>query len=196
MAEVQDLELTEVIVDVESAGSLDRAGMGRLLDVVASGTIDVVIVFRLDRLTRSVRDLGELLERFQKRGVSLVSVCESLDTATAAGRLVLHILGSVAEWERQTIAERTRAIMRHKKSSGERVGTVPFGFRLAADRKHLEPDEAEQGILSLMRELRDLGFTLVEVADELNRRGFRTRRGGLWRLQYIAANIASLAAAA
>jgi predicted site-specific integrase-resolvase len=101
MAVVHDTELADVIVDAgESAKNLDRPGMKRILDLVRGGEVDTVIVAKLDRLTRSVRDLSDLLEVFQRKGVSLVSVAESLDTGSAAGRLVLNIMVSVSQWER------------------------------------------------------------------------------------------------
>jgi site-specific DNA recombinase len=96
MAVVQGAELVDVLVDGgQSAKNLDRPGMARLLGMVDSRSIDAVIVAKLDRLTRSVRDLGELLERFARGGVRLISVSESLDTGTAGGRLVLNIMASV-----------------------------------------------------------------------------------------------------
>lgn len=194
MAVVQGAELVDMIVDAgESAKSLNRPGMTRLLALVDGGSIDVVIVAKLDRLTRSVKDLGELLERFQRRGVSLVSVAESLDTGTAAGRLVLNVMASVSQWERESVAERTKDALSYKRANGECVGTVPFGYRLATDRKHLEPDEAEQAILSTMRDLRGLGYTLVEVAAALNEQGFRTRKGGEWRFHYVHKQLAAAA---
>ncbi|HEY3439459.1 MAG TPA: recombinase family protein [Paludibaculum sp.] len=187
MAVVQGVELVEVIVDAgESAKSLNRPGMARLLAMVDSGAVQTVIVAKLDRLTRSVKDLAELLERFTRRGVSLVSVAESLDTGTAAGRLVLNIMVSVSQWEREAIGERTRDAMQHKRAAGELVGSVPFGFRLAADGVHLEADEAEQRILAQVRELRADGHTTRSIAAELNRQGFTTRRGTAWRFQYVA----------
>jgi DNA invertase Pin-like site-specific DNA recombinase len=148
--------------------------------------VDTVIIAKLDRLTRSVKDLAELLERFTRRGVSLVSVAESLDTGTAAGRLVLNIMVSVSQWEREAIGERTRDAMHHKRANGERVGTVPFGYRTAADGLHLEADPAEQGILSRFRELKTAGHTTRQIAEELNRQGLTTRRGTAWRFQYVA----------
>ncbi len=187
MAVVQAAELADVIVDAgESAKSLNRPGMARLLSVVDAGVVDTVIIAKLDRLTRSVKDLAELLERFTRRGVSLVSVAESLDTGTAAGRLVLNIMTAVSQWEREAIGERTRDAMHHKRANGERVGTVPFGYRMAADGLHLEADPAEQGILSRIRELKTAGHTTREIAEELNRQGFTTRRGTAWRFQYVA----------
>ena len=92
MTVVQGADLSEVIVDAgESAKSLNRPGMERLLELVDARLVDVVIIAKLDRLTRSVKDLAELLGKFTRRGVALVSVAESLDTGTAAGRLVLNI---------------------------------------------------------------------------------------------------------
>src|SRR3954452_20543720 len=173
MAVVQGAELVDVIIDAgESAKSLNRPGMVRLLSLVDCGAVDIVIIAKLDRLTRSVKDLAELLERFTRRGVSLLSVAESLDTGTAAGRLVLNIVTAVSHWEREAIGERTRDAMRHKRSNGERVGTVPFGYRTAADGLHLEADPAERGILSRIRELKAASRTTRQIADELNRQGF------------------------
>jgi DNA invertase Pin-like site-specific DNA recombinase len=93
MAVVHGSELVDVIVDGgESAKNLNRPGMERLLAVVDRREVQTVIVAKLDRLTRSVKDLGHLLERFEKRGVALISVAESLDTGSAAGRLVITIM--------------------------------------------------------------------------------------------------------
>ena len=187
MAVVQDAALVGVLVDAgESARSLHRPGMARLLALVDSGAVDAVIIAKLDRLTRSVADLAELLRRFERRGVSLVSVADSLDTRSAAGRLVLNIMVSVSQWEREAIGERTRDAMRHKRAKGERVGTVPFGHRLAADGVRLEIDDVEQGILSRIRDLSAEGLTTRQIAAELNRQGLTTRRGTAWRFQYVA----------
>ena len=187
MATVQGAEIIELIVDGgESAKDLKRPGMERLLTLVDDRKVDTVIIAKLDRLTRSVKDLAELLERFQRRGVSLVSVAESLDTGSAAGRLVINIMTAVSQWEREAIGERTRDAMHHKRANGERVGTVRFGYRLAMDGFHLEADPAEQGILVRIRELKAAGYTTRLIANEMNRQGFTTRRGTAWRFQYVA----------
>src|ERR1043166_7218669 len=134
MATVQGAELLEVIVDAgQSAKNMDRPGLQRLLQLVNDGRVKAVIVSKLDRLTRSVRDLGDLLDLFEKKGVALVSVLELLDTSSASGRLVLRIMASVSEWEREAIGERTREALRHKRAQGERVGNIHYGFRLGAD---------------------------------------------------------------
>src|SRR5215468_3017234 len=140
MATVQGAKLLEVIVDGgESAKSLNRPGLQRLIGLVNAGKLDAVVVAKLDRLTRSVKDLCGLLELFEKRKVALISVAESLDTGSAAGRLVITIMAAVSQWEREAIGERTRDALRHKRSQGHRVGNIPFGSRLAADGQHLEP---------------------------------------------------------
>ena len=88
--------------------------------MVEARKIEAVVVAKLDRLTRSVKDLCGLLELFEKRKVALISVAESLDTGSAASRLVITIMGTVSQWERETIGERTRDALRHKPTSVER----------------------------------------------------------------------------
>ncbi len=187
MAVVHGAELLEIIVDGgESAKSLNRPGMARLLAMVDGGQVQTVIIAKLDRLTRSVKDLGTLLERFTRRGVALVSVAESLDTSSAAGRLVLNIMTAVSQWEREAIGERTRDAMRHKRGHGERIGNIQFGYRLCSDAKHVEPDPGEQAVLREIHQLRNTGQTLRNIAATLNQRAFRTRRGSAWRLEHVA----------
>ena len=187
MAVVQDAALIDIIVDGgESAKSLNRPGMARLLALVDSGDVQVVIVAKLDRLTRSVKDLCTLLERFERRGVALVSVAESLDTGSAAGRLVLNIMTAVSQWEREAIGERTRDALRFKRRNGERVGNMAYGYRLADDGQHLEPDPGEQEALAAIRRLRGDGLPLRGIAEGLNQRQMRTRRGTDWRLESVA----------
>src|ERR1700691_288801 len=161
MALVQGAELSEIIVESgESAKSLNRPGMARLLAMVDAGKVKTVIVAKLDRLTRSVKDLCTLLECFERRGVALISVAESLDTGSAAGRLVLNIMGAVSQWEREAIGERTRDALRHKRSQGERVGNIAFGFRLAPDGEHLEQNPTEQASLEEIWKLRSQGHSM------------------------------------
>lgn len=130
---------------------------------------------KLDRLTRSVVDLGKLIETYFAPGkAALLSVSEQIDTRSAAGRLVLNILASVSQWERETIAERTRDAMRHKQSQGEYIGGgAPYGFELVNG--DLVEDSFEQGVIHQARELRDSGLSLAAVAKELDRRGIQSR---------------------
>lgn len=185
MAVVQGADLVEMIVDGgESAKDLKRPGMQKLLAAVEAKQVEAVIVAKLDRLTRSVKDLGELLERFEKRGVALVSVAEALDTGSAAGRLVITIMTAVSQWEREAIGERTRDVLEHKRRNGQRVGNIAYGYRLSSDGR-VEPDPAEQTVVSTIHELRTRRRSLREIALELNCHGYRTRRGSHWRHEYV-----------
>lgn len=186
MALVHDAELVDTIVDGgESAKSLNRPGMAKLLAMVDAGEVQVLIIAKLDRLTRSVKDLCTLLERFHRRGVTLISVAESLDTGSAAGRLVLNIMTAVSQWEREAIGERTRDAMNHKRSQGERIGNIAYGYRLAEDGEHVEPNGPEQDARRRICELRGNRHSLREIASLLNAEGLRTRRGSAWRHEHI-----------
>src|SRR6202166_5050347 len=158
MGTVQGADLLEVIVDGgESAKSLNRPGLQRLMALVNAGKVQAVIVAKLDRLTRSVKDLCGLLELLEKRKVALISVAESLDTGSATGRLVITIMGAVSQWEREAIGEQTRDALSHKRGTGERVGNIEFGYRLAPDGLHVETDPTEQAALAEIRRLRAAG---------------------------------------
>ena len=179
-AELYDLELVAVKVDAGvSAKTLERPALQEALGLLTSGQAEALLVIKLDRLTRSVRDLGELVERYFSSGRwSLMSVSENIDTRTAASRLVLNVLASVAQWEREATGERTSAAMAYKASKGEFTGgEPPYGFRLGADGVHLEEHPEEQVLLNAARDLREAGMSLRAVAAELARRGFRSRKG-------------------
>ena len=177
--ELHDLELVEVEVDAgASAKTIERPALRRALEALEQGTADALLVVKLDRLTRSVRDLGALLERYFSNGKwSLMSVSESIDTRTAGGRMVVNMLGVVAQWEREVIGERTSHAMLHKAAQGEHTGgIVPFGYQLGPDGKTLVPREEEQQVIRLARRYRDRGLTLRAIADKLNHRGHHPRQ--------------------
>jgi site-specific DNA recombinase len=111
----------------KSAATLDRPGLDKLRGQLG-GIVKHVVVFKLDRLTRKVGDLCTLLTECEKEGVALHGVRDKLDTSTASGRLVLHIMGAVAEWERDTIADRTRSGLAHIQSQGFHIGNPPYGW--------------------------------------------------------------------
>jgi DNA invertase Pin-like site-specific DNA recombinase len=146
--------------------------------MLAAHEAEALVVMKLDRLTRSVRDLGELLDRhFAPGKVALLSVGEQIDIRSAAGRLALNVLASVAQWERETIGERTAAAMGHMRAKGERVGAVPYGYRLGADGRRLEPVAAEQAVIAQAHELRTAGLSLRQVCGQLAARGHLSRTG-------------------
>jgi site-specific DNA recombinase len=179
-AGVYDLDVVETITDAgESAKSLNRPGLQRALAKLHKGEADGLAVVKLDRLTRSVADWQSLIDGYfcERAGKQLLSVSDAIDTRTAAGRLVLNVLMSVAAWEREATGERTREALRHKIRNCERVGKVKFGYDLASDGKTLTPNNSELEAICAMRQLRAAGKTLRQVAAELTARGIRTKEG-------------------
>ena len=178
-AELYSLDLADVIVDAGlSAKTLNRPGLSRALAMIKAGEAEALLVVKLDRLTRSVRDLGTLVEDYfaDPEGPALLSVSEQIDTRTAAGRLVLHVLGAVSQWEREAIGERTSAAMRHLAEQGAYTGgAAPFGYRLEGER--LAQHEDEQAVMREARALRASGLSLRAVAARLQCLGYRTRTG-------------------
>ena len=189
-AALYDLDLVAVEVDAGvSAKTLDRPALCAALARLDSGDAEALLVCKLDRLTRSVRDLGELLDRYFGRndGPALLSVADQIDTRSAAGRLVLNVLASVSQWEREAIGERTAAAMAHKRSRNEFCGgRIPYGWALDADGVRLAPRADEQKVIRLARELREAGLSLRKVGAELERRGILTRAGKSWHATQIA----------
>jgi DNA invertase Pin-like site-specific DNA recombinase len=129
--------------------------------------------------SRSVRDLGQLVEKFFASGkTALLSVSEQVDTRTASGRMVLNIMATISQWERECIGERTAAAMQHKAAVGEYIGgDPPFGWRVGADGRRLEPVTHEQMVIAEARRLRGEGLSLRAIARELDVRGHRSRVG-------------------
>ena len=110
--------------------------------------------------------------------VSLVSVAESLDTGSAAGRLVINIMTAVSQWEREAIGERTATALRHKRASGRVFNHTPYGFERDGD--NLTPCATEQAVISRMKMLRANGWTLQKIADTLNAEAVPTKTGAQW----------------
>lgn len=183
LATLHDYELVDVIIDAgQSAASLDRPGMSRVLEMVNGRQVEAVLIAKLDRITRSVRDLADLLDAFARRHVALVSASESLNTETASGRMVVRMMAVIAEWEREAIGERTRDALTAKRTRGERTSRhAPYGFTLTPDGR-LEPNPAEREMLLLAAECRAAGYTWDGTARELERLNYRTRSGQPWTL--------------
>ena len=176
-ADLYNLTIVETIIDAESAKSLNRSGLQHALNLLRAGKADGLLIVKLDRLTRSIADWQDLIDAYfgERGGKQLLSVNDSIDTRTAAGRLVLNVLITVAQWERETIGERTKEALRHKINSRQRVGKVRFGFDLGPDGTTLVENPAEQETLAFMRNLRAAGRTLRQIAAELTARHIPTK---------------------
>lgn len=177
---VYNLELYEMIVDAgESAKDLKRPGIQKALEMMESRVVEGIVVYKLDRLTRSILDMGAMIEKYFKKGRRLVCVEMQIDTSTATGILMLNMLMSFSQYERELIGERTRAAMQHKISRNEHAGEIPFGKRLSLDGIHLEEDPNEQRSLAAIRAFRNAGFSIRDIAAQLNSRNFPAR-GNRW----------------
>ena len=177
-AELYDLDLVGIVEDAGfSAKSLDRAGLQTALGMLTSGKADALLIVKLDRLTRSVRDLGELVERYFASRFSLLSIGDQIDTRSASGRLILNVLTSVAQWEREATGERTRDAMAYMKSKGEFTGgnSAPYGFSVQNGK--LVPVESEQEVIRVAKDLQNAGLSRREIAKILDQKGIRSRAG-------------------
>lgn len=176
-AAYKDMTVVDLVTDSGlSGGRTDRPGYVRVLDMVRTGQVDVVVVVSLSRFARNTTATLDAVELCNRKGVALHSITEQLDTSTAVGRFFVTTLAALATLEREQIGERTKAVLQFKRSRGERVGNIPFGYRVC-DGGKLEPDDHEQQVIGLVRQLRDQGMTFAAIADELQRQQVRNRNG-------------------
>jgi site-specific DNA recombinase len=168
--------------DDASGASTHRPGLQRALAAARAGVIDVLLVYRVDRLTRSLRDLVTLLDDLDQAGVVFRSATEPFDTATAMGRMLVQMLGMFAQFERDTIIDRVIAGMERKAASGKwKGGRRPFGYHVDTAAQGLVPDPAETTVIRLIFNLyaqERLGARAI--ANTLNDRGHRTTTTGQW----------------
>lgn len=157
-----------------SGGNMERPGLKRLLADVAAGKIDVILLYKIDRLTRSLSDFARIVDVLDQAGASFVSITQSFNTTTSMGRLTLNMLLSFAQFEREVTGERIRDKIAASKRKGMWMGgPVPLGY-IVRDRKLIiEPVEAEQ-VRHIMRRYLVLGSVRVLV-EELNADGYRTK---------------------
>ena len=151
-----------------SGGSTDRPDLQRLLDDIRSEKIDVIVVYKVDRLTRSLADFAKLVELFDTHGVSFVSVTQQFNTTTSMGRLTLNVLLSFAQFEREVTSERIRDKIAASKRKGLWVGgPLPLGYEMKDDMIVVIEEQAERvrlifrrylelsGVNALVRDLKD-----------------------------------------
>ena len=161
-----------------SGGTLDRPALKRLLADIEDGRIDVVVVYKIDRLSRSLMDFAKLVEVFDRGGVTFVSVTQSFNTTTSMGRLTLNILLSFAQFEREVIGERIRDKIAASRKRGMWMGGfVPLGYEVR-DRK-LVINEAEAATVRMIFERFVEVGSATALARTLAAEGVRTRRGRL-----------------
>jgi DNA invertase Pin-like site-specific DNA recombinase len=168
--EARGWTLVHVYEDVASGRARTKRGKGRpgfdaAVKACESGDADVLVAAKLDRLTRSIVDFGELLKRAERKGFALAVQDMGIDTSTANGKLIANLLMSLAEWERDIISERTRAALAARKSQGVRLGRPGLGSM---------PVEVRRRIARARRR----GESYARIAARLNAEGVPTAQGG------------------
>jgi site-specific DNA recombinase len=158
-----------------SGGNLDRPALKKLLTDIEAGRVDVVVVYKIDRLTRSLADFAKLVEAFDARSISFVAVTQQFNTTTSMGRLTLNVLLSFAQFERELSSERVRDKIAASRRKGKWTGgTVPLGYEARDKKLVVNKTEAEtvRTIFRLYIELKSFG----RLVAELDRRGIVTKR--------------------
>jgi DNA invertase Pin-like site-specific DNA recombinase len=159
-----------------SGGTMDRPGLQRLLEEVEADRIDCIVVYKVDRLSRSLLDFARIIGIFERKQVSFVSVTQQFNTTTSMGRLVLNILLSFAQFEREIIGERIRDKVAATRRKGKYTGGPPvFGYDVDRERKRLvvNPEEAEL-VRTIFARFVDTGC-ITELVGQLNAQGHATK---------------------
>ncbi|MBK8205171.1 MAG: recombinase family protein [Planctomycetes bacterium] len=179
---LNEIELVSIYADAGLSGKRadNRPELQRALAAIDTGKAGALVVYKLDRLARCTIDALEIAQSLDKRGASLHSITEKLDTGSAMGVFFFTLIASLAQMERGIISERTAAAHAHKRTKGEATGHCPFGFKLAGDGMTLEADAGEQATLSLIDNLMAKGKSQQAIVDELNRQQRPTKQGGKW----------------
>ncbi len=167
-----------------SGANIKRPALQQLLEDVDAGKVDIIVVYKIDRLSRSICDFAELSKKFDRKNVAFVSVTQEINTHTSAGRMMLNILITFAQFEREVITERVRDKMAASRLRGKWVGgSLPLGY--GVENKHLViiPEEAEivKMVFNRFLEIQ----SPKQIALEMNQSGVKTKRGCEWTTQYI-----------
>ena len=186
------IKLIDIKADEGYSGStLDRPGLQAALHMLRRGRANTLLVVKLDRLSRSLRDVCTLVEElFSDERNHLLSLCGMVNTHTAAGRMVLMNLANYCQFEREMISERTRDALQHMKAQGIRLGPAHYGYTQGDQldqhgRRVLVPVESEQAVIAKMVTLRNEGLSFTQVVRRLNEEQVPARRGGLWRVNGV-----------
>ncbi len=157
-----------------SGGNMERPGLKRLLVDVAAGKVDIILVYKIDRLTRSLADFAKIVEVLDTAKASFVSITQAFNTTTSMGRLTLNMLLSFAQFEREVTGERIRDKIAASKRKGMWMGgPLPLGYDVENRRLTINPKEAEL-VRQIYRRYLELG-SVVELADDLNTKGYKTK---------------------
>ena len=162
-----------------SGGNTNRPALKRLLDDCASGKVDIVVVYKIDRLSRSISDFADLTKKFDEWGVSFCAVTQDINTATSAGRMMVNILITFAQYEREVIGERIRDKFAASKRKGMWMGgIVPIGYKTEDRRLVVVPEKADI-VRRIFRRYAETQSPKA-IARELNDKGLLKKPGRPW----------------
>lgn len=183
--ELNDIELVDIIEDAGKSGKdLNREGIQSLLSMIKARQVDAIVVYKLDRLSRRVKDTLSIMDLVEKKGIAFHSITERIDTKSAMGKFFLNIMASMNQWERDTISERTRDALQHKIRNGERAGQIPYGWNVSEDGKTLVENPKEQEAIVLIRVLHGEGYSYRAICRELDKEGYEPL-GKTWHAKTI-----------
>jgi DNA invertase Pin-like site-specific DNA recombinase len=161
-----------------SGGNMERPGLQRLLAEVKAGRVDVIVVYKVDRLTRSLADFAKIVETFDAAGASFVSVTQAFNTTSSMGRLTLNVLLSFAQFEREVTGERIRDKIAASRRKGMWMGgTIPLGYDVQ-DRKLVINEKEAETVRHIMRRYLELG-SVRALMEDLKTAGIRTKQQSL-----------------
>lgn len=164
---------------ISTSNTRDQPTLDQIIEDSGADGFDVLVVARLDRLTRNIRKLNTLISTVcMENGKGLISIEEGLDTYTESGVLALQIIDIVTKWDTKRISDRTREIIARKKARGERVGHAPFGYTYQD--KRLVEVQGELDTVQLIRKKRVGGMSYHKIARFLNESSISSKRGGVW----------------
>lgn len=158
----------------------DRPAMMELIEDAKNKKFDVVLVWKLSRLSRSLLDLLSIVDMFTQNNISFQSYSEKFDTSSPMGKMLLQLLGSIAEFERNTIAENVKMGLNERFKQGHSKGAIPFGYKNVNKQAVIVPEQAEIVKMVFKTYMKSNGECLTLLAEQLNDNGFMTRTGGLW----------------
>lgn len=165
---------------------MKRPELKRMLKHIEQGLVDCVLVYRLDRLTRSVIDLYKLLEIFDKFNCKFKSATEVYDTNSAIDRMFITMVAALAQWERENLSERVRMGMEQKACEGKWVMNIPsYGYELDKENDTLQVNEKEAKIVRKIYHLYLSGKGMKKIANELNLMNIKTKAGHIWNNQKV-----------
>lgn len=185
-ASLKAINLLGVIIDPAIKGEvpIHLRPQGRLLvEAIDNGSIDTVIICKLDRAFRSASDCLTMVEAWEKKNISLhiLNISgQTVDTSSPMGKFFITMMAGAAELEKNLIKERCSNGREARKLEGKVIGGLPYGYTLDLDGKTLIENPVEQEALQLIHHLKDQERSLREIASELNARGYQAKKGGLW----------------